>query len=160
VWTDCRLFCLRTSAALSREAQKSANDNLSTKCSGLLLRSLLSIWRTRARHLFSAASIAAFSMGSRPSNSLDTARFRHLGAERIKKAPLPLPEASSRVTSWRLALTLRRYPKAQTTQERPVRLLVPPHSTQAGAENTKLKKLLAEAMLDNAILKEIAAKKW
>jgi len=38
--------------------------------------------------------------------------------------------------------------------------LVPPHSTQAGAENTKLKKLLAEAMLDNAILKEIAAKKW
>jgi putative transposase len=27
-------------------------------------------------------------------------------------------------------------------------------------ENTKLKKLLAEAMLDNAILKEIAAKKW
>jgi hypothetical protein len=39
-------------------------------------------------------------------------------------------------------------------------VLVPPHSTQAGAENTKLKKLLAEAMLDNAILKEIAAKKW
>lgn len=28
------------------------------------------------------------------------------------------------------------------------------------AENTKLKKLLAEAMLDNAMLKEIAAKKW
>ena len=27
-------------------------------------------------------------------------------------------------------------------------------------ENTKLKKLLAEAMLDNAMLKEIAAKKW
>jgi putative transposase len=27
-------------------------------------------------------------------------------------------------------------------------------------ENTKLKKLLAEAMLDNAILKDIAAKKW
>jgi putative transposase len=27
-------------------------------------------------------------------------------------------------------------------------------------ENTKLKKLLAEAMLDNAMLKEIAVKKW
>jgi putative transposase len=27
-------------------------------------------------------------------------------------------------------------------------------------ENVKLKKLLAEAMLDNAILKDIAAKKW
>ena len=27
-------------------------------------------------------------------------------------------------------------------------------------ENTKLKKLLAEAMLDNAMLKEIASKKW
>jgi putative transposase len=28
------------------------------------------------------------------------------------------------------------------------------------AENAKLKKLLAEAMLDNAILKDIAGKKW
>ena len=27
-------------------------------------------------------------------------------------------------------------------------------------ENIKLKKLLAEAMLDNAILKDVAAKKW
>ena len=27
-------------------------------------------------------------------------------------------------------------------------------------ENAKLKKLLAEAMLDNAMLKEIASKKW
>ena len=27
-------------------------------------------------------------------------------------------------------------------------------------ENVKLKKLLAEAMLDNAILKDVAAKKW
>ena len=27
-------------------------------------------------------------------------------------------------------------------------------------ENAKLKKLLAEAMLDNAMLKEITAKKW
>jgi len=27
-------------------------------------------------------------------------------------------------------------------------------------ENTKVRKLLAEAMLDNAMLKEIAAKKW
>ena len=29
-----------------------------------------------------------------------------------------------------------------------------------GDENTKLKKLLAEAMLDNAVLKDVAAKKW
>ena len=28
------------------------------------------------------------------------------------------------------------------------------------AENTKLKKLLAEAMLDNAMLKDISSKKW
>jgi putative transposase len=28
------------------------------------------------------------------------------------------------------------------------------------AENTKLKKLLAEAMLDNAMLKDVASKKW
>ena len=27
-------------------------------------------------------------------------------------------------------------------------------------ENAKLKKLLAEAMLDNAVLKDISAKKW
>jgi putative transposase len=27
-------------------------------------------------------------------------------------------------------------------------------------ENSRLKKLLAEAMLDNAMLKDIAAKKW
>jgi putative transposase len=27
-------------------------------------------------------------------------------------------------------------------------------------ENTKLKKLLAEAMLDNAILRDVAARKW
>jgi putative transposase len=27
-------------------------------------------------------------------------------------------------------------------------------------ENNKLKKLLADAMLDNAMLKEVAAKKW
>ena len=27
-------------------------------------------------------------------------------------------------------------------------------------ENTKLKKLLADAMLDNAMLKEVASKKW
>ena len=27
-------------------------------------------------------------------------------------------------------------------------------------ENAKLKKLLAEAMLDNAVLKDIAGKKW
>jgi putative transposase len=28
------------------------------------------------------------------------------------------------------------------------------------AENARLKKLLAEAMLDNAVLKEVASKKW
>jgi len=28
------------------------------------------------------------------------------------------------------------------------------------AENTRLKKLLADAMLDNAVLKDIASKKW
>lgn len=28
------------------------------------------------------------------------------------------------------------------------------------AENARLKKLLADAMLDNAVLKEVAAKKW
>lgn len=28
------------------------------------------------------------------------------------------------------------------------------------AENTRLKKLLAEAMLDNAVLKDLASKKW
>jgi len=31
---------------------------------------------------------------------------------------------------------------------------------QLGDENTRLKKLLADAMLDNAVLKDIAAKKW
>ena len=31
---------------------------------------------------------------------------------------------------------------------------------QLDDENAKLKRLLAEAMLDNAMLKEIAAKKW
>ena len=29
-----------------------------------------------------------------------------------------------------------------------------------GDENAKLKELLAEAMLDNAVLKDVAAKKW
>ena len=33
-------------------------------------------------------------------------------------------------------------------------------ATIKGAENAKLKKLLAEAMLDNAMLKDIASKKW
>jgi putative transposase len=31
---------------------------------------------------------------------------------------------------------------------------------QLEEENTKLKKLLAEAMLDNAVLKDITARKW
>jgi hypothetical protein len=37
-------FCPRTSAARSREAQKSASDNLSTKCSGFLLQSCSQFW--------------------------------------------------------------------------------------------------------------------
>jgi len=39
----------------------SASDNLSTKCSGLLLRSSFAILAARARHLFSAAPMPAFS---------------------------------------------------------------------------------------------------
>jgi len=35
-----------------------------------------------------------------------------------------------------------------------------PHPSELEAENAKLKKLLAEAMLDNVVLKDIAAKKW
>ena len=31
---------------------------------------------------------------------------------------------------------------------------------QLGEENARLKKLLAEAMLDNAVLKDITARKW
>jgi len=54
---------LRTSAARSREAWMSASDNLSTKCSGLLLRSSFAILAARTRHLFS--------VGPRPSNSSD-----------------------------------------------------------------------------------------
>jgi hypothetical protein len=33
-------------------------------------------------------------------------------------------------------------------------------SARAKDENAKLKKLLAEAMLDNAMLKDVASKKW
>src|ERR1700730_785900 len=68
VSADRRPFSPRTLAASSREAQRSASNN-SWKCSRLLLRSSLSIWAARARHLFSARSTAAFSIGSRPSNS-------------------------------------------------------------------------------------------
>src|SRR5262245_59181196 len=65
------LFCSRSRAAYSREASKAASDNLSTKCSGLLLPSSLPIWAARVRHLSSAASTAAFSVASKPSNSSD-----------------------------------------------------------------------------------------
>src|SRR5262245_25200658 len=69
------------SAACSREAQKS--DNLSTKCLGLL-RSSLSIWTARVRHLFNAVSTAAFSNASRLSNSSDI-----LLPDIFRAAPLP-----------------------------------------------------------------------
>src|SRR5215472_12171070 len=52
----------------------SASDNLSTKCSGLLLRSSFAILVARARHLFSAVPMPAFSVASRPSNSSDIMR--------------------------------------------------------------------------------------
>ena len=52
----------------------SASDNLSTKCSGLLLRSSFAILAARARHLISAAPMPAFSVASRPSNSSDIMR--------------------------------------------------------------------------------------
>jgi putative transposase len=35
-----------------------------------------------------------------------------------------------------------------------------PRLKQLEEENTRLKKLLAEAMLDNAVLKDITARKW
>ena len=49
----------------------SASDDLSAKCSGLLLRSSFAILAARARHLFSAAPMPAFSVASRPSNPPD-----------------------------------------------------------------------------------------
>jgi len=45
--------------------------NLSTKCSGLLLRSSFAILTARTRHLISVAPMPAFSVASRPSNSSD-----------------------------------------------------------------------------------------
>src|SRR5215467_3465774 len=49
----------------------SASNNLSTKCSGLLLRSSFAILAARTRHLISVARMAAFSVASRLSNSSD-----------------------------------------------------------------------------------------
>src|SRR5215469_16325786 len=49
----------------------SASDDFSTKCSGFLLRSSFAILAARARHLFSAAPMPAFSGTSRASNSSD-----------------------------------------------------------------------------------------
>src|SRR5262249_15229483 len=51
-----------------------ASDNLSTKCSGLLLRSSFAILDARARHLFSVAPMPAFPVASWPSNSSDIVR--------------------------------------------------------------------------------------
>src|SRR5262245_46620126 len=56
----------------------SASDNLSTKCSGLLLRSSFAILAASTRHLISAARMPAFSVASRLSNSSDILLFRHL----------------------------------------------------------------------------------
>src|SRR6516165_995884 len=55
----------------------SASDNLSTKCSGLLLRSSFAILVARARHLFSTVPMPAFSVASRLSNLSDIL-FAHL----------------------------------------------------------------------------------
>src|SRR5262249_35154875 len=52
----------------------SASDNLSTKCSGLLLRSSFAILVARARHLFNSVPMPAFSVASGPSNSSDMVR--------------------------------------------------------------------------------------
>jgi hypothetical protein len=49
----------------------SASDNLSTKCSGLLLRSSFAILAARTRHLTSVDRMPAFSVASRLSNSSD-----------------------------------------------------------------------------------------
>src|SRR5262245_45685243 len=49
----------------------SASNNLSTNCSGLLLRSSFAILAARTRHLISVAQMAAFSIASRPSKSSD-----------------------------------------------------------------------------------------
>ena len=45
-----------------------------------------------------------------------------------------------------------KYGGLEVSQARRVRVLE--------EENARLKKLLAEAMLDNAVLKDVAAKKW
>jgi len=49
----------------------STSNNLSTNCSGLLLRSSFAILAARTRHLISAARMAALSVASRRSNSSD-----------------------------------------------------------------------------------------
>ena len=66
-----RHFCSRTPAAYSREASMSASDKLSTKCSGLLLRSSFAILAARTRHLISVAPMPAFSFAFGLSNSSD-----------------------------------------------------------------------------------------
>src|SRR6516164_9665400 len=68
---------LRTSAARSREALMSASDNLSTKCSGFFLRSSSPIRPTRARHLYSVDSTAAFLFASRLPNLLNLSDMVH-----------------------------------------------------------------------------------
>src|SRR5215471_765248 len=49
----------------------SASENLSTKCSGFLLRSSFAILAASTRHLISVARMAAFSVASRLSSSSD-----------------------------------------------------------------------------------------
>src|SRR5260370_11853111 len=76
----------------------SASDNLSTKCSGLLLRSSFAILAARARHLFSVAPMPAFSVASRPSNSSDIMRsgFRHHALRLLRAVPRPVGRLAAR----------------------------------------------------------------
>src|SRR5262245_21692145 len=60
----------------------SASNNLSTNCSGLLLRSSFAILAARTRHLISVARMAAFSVASRLSIH-QTYCFAHLTAAHI-----------------------------------------------------------------------------
>src|SRR5215831_17879462 len=63
----------------------SAIDNLSAKCSGLLLRSSFAILAARARHLFNAAPMPAFSVASRSSNLSSI-----MGSDCLRAAPRPV----------------------------------------------------------------------
>jgi hypothetical protein len=76
VWLDGRLFCARISAALSREAQQFASDNLSTKCCG----EKLSEGRAENENHFGKD----FGDSSPSSHPIPNSNFRHAN-ERIGK---------------------------------------------------------------------------